>query len=157
VKRHVSKLLLIALLACFLIVSFSSLVKAAPSTSNIGTNVQTYDALGNVRDEFLVGEKIRIRADLFFYYVVRVFDPDGHLVYEQGILMGPFDSGLLDNISTKHGTWNIEVNSLLLPFQIRGEFLVIPIGPLGTVGMFALFLAAFGMKSLNTKRKANKP
>jgi hypothetical protein len=156
-KANIFPVLFLVLMLSQLVVSFSAQVQAASSIPHFEPYLETYDSQGRVRDEFVKGEQVGIRACLFILYEVKVADPDNLIVYHHVQLFGPFDSGLLEGLTTKIGAWKIAVTSLIFCWMhIRGEFTVIPIGPLGTLGMMSICLAAFGATSLFTKRRPKK-
>ena len=149
--------LLAVLLATQMIFIFVAQVQTVSAASVVTGYVEIYDKDGNIRNEFLIGEKAGIRANLLFLYEIKVIDPDGNIAYHDWQLFGEFDSGLLDCITTKTGSWEVEVNSLLFRcWQVRGEFNVVPFGAFGALGMLAVCFSAFGIKSLRTKSKTQK-
>lgn len=157
-NRRYPPVLLAVLLATQMILVFTAQIQTASAAPNFTPYVEVYDKDGNVRNEFLIGEKAGIRANLLLLYEIKVIDPDGNVAYHDWQLFGEFDSGLLDCITTKTGSWEVEVNSLLFHcWHVRGEFNVVPFGAFGALGMLAMCFSALGMKSLRTKRKTQKP
>jgi hypothetical protein len=119
--------------------------------------IKLYDEHGNLRTEFVQGEKIRIVT--YFpspVYIVKVIDPDGQVSFFKIVIAhkcthyGVFDSGLLSGITDKNGEWHVEAG-ILCWFKVR-SFFVVPFGPLGVVGILAACFTALGAKYVKTRR-----
>jgi hypothetical protein len=119
--------------------------------------IRLYDEHGNIRTEFVIGEKIRIVT--YFpspTYLVKLIDPDGNVrfwrivVTHYGSHFGKFDSGLLSGLIDKSGTWEVDAG-IFCRFKVK-TFFVAPVAPLGVIGMFAACFAGFGVKYLKTRK-----
>jgi hypothetical protein len=156
------RLLLVFLVAGQVLVCLSAQAQASSSTSNLNLGcrrvlrpyVFTYGSNGDLRSDFSVGEKVGIKAYLYIFYDVKVFDPNNRLVYQSRHLFGRFDSGLLDNLTTIAGAWRIQVGSLIFGWMhVGARFFVVPDSPLGPLGVMGVFFGAFGVASVLTKKK----
>jgi hypothetical protein len=119
--------------------------------------IHLYDEQGNLRTEFVQGEKIRIVT--YFpspIYIVKVIDPDGQVSFFKIVIShkckhyGVFDSGLLSGITDKNGEWHVEAG-ILCWFKVR-SFFVVPFGPLGVVGILAACFTGFGLEYVKTRK-----
>jgi len=119
--------------------------------------IHLYDEHGNLRTEFVQGEKIRIVT--YFpspVYIVKAIDPDGQVSFFKIVIShkcehyGVFDSGLLSGLTDKNGEWHVEAG-ILCWFKVR-SFFVVPFGPLGAVGILAACFTALGAKYVKTRR-----
>ena len=161
-KKVVSLVLLAVLFAEYSLILSASQVQALEQPTTLSSTfhqpyIRLYDEQGHIRTEFVKGERIRI---VTYYpspiYIVKVTDPDGQLVYYKVVLSwkckhyGVFDSGLLAGLTSKAGTWNVEAG-ILCHFKVR-VFNVVPVSPLGIMGIFAACFAGFGLKYIKTRK-----
>jgi hypothetical protein len=121
--------------------------------------IRLYDEHGNIRTEFVVGERIRIVTYLPSpIYLVKLTDPAGNVrfwkvvVTHCGSHFGMFDSGLLPGLIDKTGNWEVYAG-IFCKFKVK-TFFVAPVGPLGVIGMFAACFAGFGVKYLKSRTHA---
>lgn len=134
-----------------IIASYATLVASAQVDEN--PYVWIYDEYGHTRDEFLLGEKLRIVAyDSHTPYTVKLYDSDGMLRKYWLSDTPHFDSGLLDDVTDKLGPWLVEVRDLICKFAV-GTYNVIPEVAFGILGALAACFTGFGIKSLRAKRK----
>ena len=119
--------------------------------------IKLYDEQGNLRTEFVQGERIRIVT--YFpspVYLVKVVGPDGKILFSRVILSwkcrhyGVFDSGLMSGLTGKPGTCYVEAG-ILCWFKVK-TFFVTPVAPLGVVGMLAMCFTGLGVKYLRTRK-----
>jgi hypothetical protein len=119
--------------------------------------IKLYDEQGNLRTEFVQGERIRIVT--YFpspVYIVKIIDPDEQVAYSKIVIAhqcehyGVFDSGLLSGLTDKNGEWHVEAG-IFCWFKVR-SFFVVPFGPLGVVGMFAACFTGLGVKYIKTRK-----
>lgn len=119
--------------------------------------IHLYDEQGNLRTEFVQGERIRIVT--YFptpLYIVKVIDPDGEISFSKVVWAyecehyGVFDSGLLSGLTAKNGEWHAEAGIFCL-FKVR-SFFVVPFGSLGVVGIFAACFTGLGAKYIKNRK-----
>lgn len=121
--------------------------------------IRIYDENGNLRKEFVKGETIRIVT--YFpspIYKVYIIDPDGQVRYDRTVKtqwgspdFGKFDSGLLEDMTDKIGSWKV-VAGVLISYKIR-TYHVIAVAPLGIIGMLAACFTGLGLKSFRIRKQ----
>lgn len=118
--------------------------------------IRLYDEHGNLRTEFVVGERIGIVT--YFpspVYLVKLTDPDGIVQFWKVVVCcnckhcGVFDSGLLSGLIDKTGTWEV-CAGIFCRFKVKTLF-VTPASPLGVIGMLVACFAGFGLKYVKTR------
>jgi len=150
------------LLAEYSLILSSSQVQALEQSTTFSSiyhhpYIHLNDEQGRLRNEFVKGERIRIIA---YYsspvYIVKITNPDGQLVYCKVVLSwkckhyGVFDSGLLSGLTSKTGTFEVEAG-IRCRFKVR-VFNVVPVSPLGIMGIFAACFAGFGLKYIKARK-----
>jgi len=161
-KRILALMLLAMLFAEYSLILSASQVQALEQSSTLSSTfhrpyIRLYDEQGHLRTEFVKGERIRI---VTYYpspiYIVKVIDPDGQLVYYKIVLSwkckhyGVFNSGLLSGLTSKTGTFEVEAG-IHCRFKVR-VFNVVPVSPLGIMGIFAACFAGFGLKYIKARK-----
>jgi len=115
--------------------------------------VWLYDKDGNPRDEFALGEGVRIVAfDSAIPYTVKVFDPDGDLRKFWLVSTNNFDSGVLYDITDELGPWVVEVRDKRCKFAVA-MYNTIPEAAFGILGVLAACFTGLGLKSLKAKKE----
>ena len=161
-KKVVSLVLLAVLFTEYSLILSASQVQALEQSTTLSSTfhqpyIRLYDEQGHLRTEFVKGERIRI---VTYYpspiYIIKITDPEGQLVYCKVVLSwkckhyGVFDSGLLSGLTSKTGTFEVEAG-IRCRFKVRA-FNVVPVSPLGIMGIFAACFAGFGLKYLKTRK-----
>jgi hypothetical protein len=146
--RKPLSVLIIGLLLVFLAYSFfSPQAKAADPGSISKPYIQIYDANGNLRTDFVVGEQLRIVSFYPFpYYQVKVINPDGKILYSRWVFSkdGKFDSGLLSGLTDETGSWKVKAG-IFFWYKVKTYF-VVPVAPFGILGMFAACFIGFRIR-----------
>jgi hypothetical protein len=156
-------LVLLAVLVAEYAVFFTSPVQARDPSTDLWSQsrpyIRLYDANGHIRNpsEFVEGEKIEIKT--YFpspIYLVAVTDPNGKIRFWKIVISikckhyGVFDSGLLTGLTDKLGSWEVYAGILCI-FKVR-TFHVVPVAPLGVIGIFAACFAGLGTKYVKTRK-----
>ena len=142
-----------------ILVAYSTLV-AVQAVEN--PYVWVEDESGAMRDIFVLGEKLRVKAydgtgsPTTPYRVRLYYSPDDGTTWnleKEWLSYAPnFDSGLLDDATDKLGRWKAEVKNFECKFAV-GMYNVIPEVAFGVLGAVAACFSVFGLKFLSTKRK----
>jgi hypothetical protein len=161
-KKILALVLLAVLFAEYSLILSASQVQALEQSTTLSLTchypyIRLYDEQGHLRTEFVKGERIRI---VTYYpspvYIVKITDPEGQLVYYKVVLSckrkhyGVFDSGLLSGLTSKTGTFEVEAG-IHCRFKVR-VFNVVPVSPLGIMGIFAACFAGFGLKYMKARK-----
>jgi len=120
------------------------------------------DEKGDIRDIFVLGEKLRVKAydgaaSATNPYRIRLYySPDAGVTWlkqKEWLCYTPnFDSGLLDDATNKFGRWKVEVRTFECKYAV-GMYNVIPEVAFGVFGAIVACFSVLGLKSLRAKRK----
>ena len=148
------------LMFTLILLAFATLIVSVQALDN--PYVWVEDEQGIMRDMFVQGEKLRVKAydgsgsSINPYRVRLYYSPDDGTTWimeKEWLSHTPnFDSGLLDDATNKLGRWKAEVKNYECKYAI-GMYNVIPEVAFGALGAVATCFAAFGLKSLRTKGK----
>jgi len=132
-----------------LLIYFSFIVLAQVQAS---PSVATYDTSDNPQNEFGLGDTVRIKAySAANSYNLFIFDSDGDL----NKTIGPITTHVyLDDhtdITGKLGTWTIFLLDSEWSFRV-GQYHVIPVVPLGTLGIIGICFAGLSLAKVRQKK-----
>lgn len=141
-------LLTTSVIVALCVLSFAQLVMAEDNPW-----VATFDTNDDPKTQFMPGETVRIKAYSHSTpYYIYVYKPDASLAKTIGPINNDQYSGDHNDISTILGWWTIHCIDASTHMGV-GQYEVIPVAPLGTLGILGACFAGLGIKSLRTKRR----
>ena len=144
------KKLLPLMLFGLILTSFAVLVANVKATHN--PMVWIYDKDGNPRDEFALGEGVRIVVYDSAYFTLKVYDPDGDMRFFDISAPGLYDTGVRYDLTDKIGPWVIEVRDTRCKFAVA-MYNTIPEAAFGILGVLAACFTGLGLKSIRAKKE----
>lgn len=110
--------------------------------------VATYDVSDNPETQFVPGETVRIKAYSHSTpYYIYVYDPSDTLVKSIGPIGTVSYSDDHDDITTDEGWWTLRVEDAEAHFG-TGQYLVVPVTPLGVATALSACFAGLGVRRL---------